>query len=117
MLAWQLCPGHQAGHRGIQLAWFGRFLRVLPQSTFDNLSSIYSKALAPKFRFKSNADAKFSHNALQPKIFILISPTIGDGSTKKVYDLYGADTNVQCWESNTSHGYKQDKRERMYGWV
>ena len=36
---------------------------------------------------------------------------------KKVYDLYGAGADVQCWESNTSHGYQQDKRERMYRWV
>ena len=36
---------------------------------------------------------------------------------KKIYDLYGADDSLQFWESNTSHGYQQDKRERMYGWV
>jgi acetyl esterase/lipase len=36
---------------------------------------------------------------------------------KKIYNLYGVGDSLQFWESNTSHGYQQDKRERMYGWV
>jgi cephalosporin-C deacetylase-like acetyl esterase len=35
----------------------------------------------------------------------------------KVYALYGAEPNIRLWESDTSHGYQQDKREQMYGWV
>src|SRR5206468_3392885 len=38
-------------------------------------------------------------------------------SARKIYDLYGSSSNLKHWESNTSHGYQQDKRERMYGWV
>jgi len=33
------------------------------------------------------------------------------------YELYGARQNIEIWESNTAHGYQQDKRERMYGFV
>jgi hypothetical protein len=33
------------------------------------------------------------------------------------YDLYGADTSLESWESGTDHGYQQDKRERMYAFV
>ena len=36
---------------------------------------------------------------------------------RMIYDLYGAGANIQHWESNTSHGYQLDKRERMYGWI
>jgi Prolyl oligopeptidase family len=36
---------------------------------------------------------------------------------RKIYDLYGSGANIQHWESNSSHGYQQDKRERMYGWI
>ena len=39
------------------------------------------------------------------------------GEARKIYDLYGAGASLQSWESNTSHGYQQDKRERMYGWI
>lgn len=36
---------------------------------------------------------------------------------RKIYDLYGSNSNIQHWESKSSHGYQQDKRERMYEWV
>jgi hypothetical protein len=35
----------------------------------------------------------------------------------RAYELFGARQNIEIWESNTSHGYQQDKRERMYGFV
>jgi hypothetical protein len=38
-------------------------------------------------------------------------------SARRAYDLYGAGRNVEIWESATAHGYQQDKRERMYGFV
>ena len=35
----------------------------------------------------------------------------------RAYELYGARQNIEIWESSTSHGYQQDKRERMYAFV
>jgi len=39
-----------------------------------------------------------------------------DGA-RRAYGLYGAERNIEIWESSTAHGYQQDKRERMYGFV
>ncbi|MCW5977905.1 MAG: prolyl oligopeptidase family serine peptidase [Bryobacteraceae bacterium] len=36
---------------------------------------------------------------------------------RQVYRLYGAEANLEIWESQTGHGYQRDKRERMYGFV
>lgn len=36
---------------------------------------------------------------------------------KRVYALYGAADRIRLWESSTSHGYQQDKRERMYAFL
>jgi len=38
-------------------------------------------------------------------------------SASRAYELSGARQNLEIWESSTSHGYQQDKRERMYGFV
>ena len=35
----------------------------------------------------------------------------------RAYELSGARQNIEIWESSTSHGYQQDKRERMYAFV
>jgi cephalosporin-C deacetylase-like acetyl esterase len=36
---------------------------------------------------------------------------------RKAYESQGAARNIEIWESSTSHGYQQDKRERMYAFV
>jgi hypothetical protein len=36
---------------------------------------------------------------------------------RRVYALYGAAGRIRLWESTTSHGYQQDKRERLYAFV
>jgi hypothetical protein len=36
---------------------------------------------------------------------------------RRVYALYGAADHIRLWESTTSHGYQQDKRERLYAFV